>query len=1079
MAPPRGAPGPRWAPVLVGLAALLPAVTYSRSPLESVQRFSLLPTYLPVAFRVQHADGAFFLKEANQDIMRNSSLQSRVESFLVYRARRPPVLRASYGPFSAEQEVPPELLPPSPGWRLRAHVLQERIHRGRPRAHVLFHALGRDWAEPDPGASRLPCVRVFAFRETQAVRGSCRLRGELGLCVARLDLPAGWFSPPTAPAGRKKPAAEPAEGSPVELYYSLPAGEPRADCAWPEPRGDSGSRGGHGDMDESGPPLQRIGSIFLSPSPGQPPLLELQLDEHVSVHYAGRTVRPGAVLTFPVSVSRNCSADRFTLRAKVKKGVSIVRVTASSPGLWEVTESRDPAVIVCRRKATAAATSSGPGDRGTGASDEVMRIDVAIAEPGEPAAAQLVTWQVEYPGAITSDLGISKIYVSRKELLSIVPLATEAELLNTAVLTGRTVAVPVRVVAVEEDGAVAEVRGSLECWSSDEDVVKVSERCDSVFANGKELRGRVGATAFFRHQELSRALALTVWAPRLPLHIDVSDPELNQIKGWRVPVAASRRPGPEDEEEEEEQRRARGCALQFQRATVRVLAQFVAEAAEPGAPPAHLLGPDWQVDITELVRDSMQVDEPRVAALQQGHVLVGQELGMATLQILSPLSDAILAEKTITVLEEKVAITDLGVQLVAGLSLSLQPSPGSSKAVFATATAQELLQRPKQEAVLSCWVQFSDGAVTPLDIYDGKDFSLLATSLDEKVVSVRQDPKSRWPTVAAEMEGQGGLVKVELAISEQCQKSKRRSVLAAGTADLKVKFGPNDVRPNTSEGRYTGAAAPLETGAGDRRPRWPLQEWGGRGGAAASSSSVGLPQGRGLATQRPAFPRQDEEGPHTVPFGLTSLPGPRGHPGSGGAPAEDELAQAAQGLSDLEVGMYALLGVFCLAILLFLANCAAFALRYRRKRGPFEEAEGVSHAHDWVGLSQRAELLENPAGFASCPEEQTTALDRGLDFEESKYLLASGSPTSPNGQLCRAVGAPAPGGRERKAEPPASPTSKRKRVTFTTFIPASPDAGGPATLTHGEGTGRWGCQGVDVGAREGQLCSWERPHEGV
>lgn len=65
-------------------------------------------------------------------------------------------------------------------------------------------------------------------------------------------------------------------------------------------------------------------------------------------------------------------------------------------------------------------------------------------------------------------------------------------------------------------------------------------------------------------------------------------------------------------------------------------------------------------------------------------------------QILSPLSDAILAEKTITVLDEKVTITDLGVQLVTGLSLSLQLSPGSNKAIFATAVAQELLQRPRQ-----------------------------------------------------------------------------------------------------------------------------------------------------------------------------------------------------------------------------------------------------------------------------------------------------------------------------------------------------------------------------------------------
>lgn len=75
-------------------------------------------------------------------------------------------------------------------------------------------------------------------------------------------------------------------------------------------------------------------------------------------------------------------------------------------------------------------------------------------------------------------------------------------------------------------------------------------------------------------------------------------------------------------------------------------------------------------------------------------------------QILSPLSDAILAEKTVTVLDEKVTVTDLGVQVVAGLLLSLQLSPGSNRAIFATAVAQELLQRPRQ-------VQRLDGAGSP------------------------------------------------------------------------------------------------------------------------------------------------------------------------------------------------------------------------------------------------------------------------------------------------------------------------------------------------------------------------------
>lgn len=66
---------------------------------------------------------------------------------------------------------------------------------------------------------------------------------------------------------------------------------------------------------------------------------------------------------------------------------------------------------------------------------------------------------------------------------------------------------------------------------------------------------------------------------------------------------------------------------------MRVLTQFVAEAASPGGHLAYLLGSDWQVDITELISDFIQVEEPRIAKLQGGQVLAGQELGMTTIQV--------------------------------------------------------------------------------------------------------------------------------------------------------------------------------------------------------------------------------------------------------------------------------------------------------------------------------------------------------------------------------------------------------------------------------------------------------------
>lgn len=52
-------------------------------------------------------------------------------------------------------------------------------------------------------------------------------------------------------------------------------------------------------------------------------------------------------------------------------------------------------------------------------------------------------------------------------------------MLNTAGLTGEAVAVPVTVVSVEEDGAVTDLLGAVECRSADEDVIKASDASPS------------------------------------------------------------------------------------------------------------------------------------------------------------------------------------------------------------------------------------------------------------------------------------------------------------------------------------------------------------------------------------------------------------------------------------------------------------------------------------------------------------------------------------------------------------------------------------------------------------------------
>lgn len=64
--------------------------------------------------------------------------------------------------------------------------------------------------------------------------------------------------------------------------------------------------------------------------------------------------------------------------------------------------------------------------------------------------------------------------------------------------------------------------------------------------------------------------------------------------------------------------------------------------------------------------------------------------------MVSPLTEAVLGETLLTVTEEKVSITQLQAQVVASLTLSLRPSPGSSHTILATTAAQPTLSLVKQ-----------------------------------------------------------------------------------------------------------------------------------------------------------------------------------------------------------------------------------------------------------------------------------------------------------------------------------------------------------------------------------------------
>ncbi|KAJ1094707.1 hypothetical protein NDU88_007758 [Pleurodeles waltl] len=705
--------------------------------------------------------------------------------------------------------------------------------------------------------------------------------------------------------------------------------------------------------------------------------------------------------------------------------------------------------------------------RTNGSLVEILQVDFEVSSGGVLAGAQQVTWQVEYPGEDgASELVVAEIFVSQSSVVGIVPLAMDTEVLNTATLTGKVVSTPVKVVAVQEDGSVIDVSSSTQCRSADEDVLKVTEECDSIFVNGKEMKSKVDAIVNFTYQHFTAQLEIAVWLPRLPLQLEISDTELSQVKGWRIHTAPNKRPTRDSDDEDDDERKGKGCSLQYQHAMVRVLTQFVSESSNLGGQLTYMLASDWQFDITDLVKDYMKVEEPRIARLYSGRILAGREQGMTTVQVLSPLSDSILAEKTVTVIDERVTITDMGVQLVGGLSLTFQRNRGNKRTLLATATAHNVLQAPKQEAAVSAWIQFSDGSVTPMDIYESKDFAFAASSLDEMVVSIHQGSEEDWPLVVAEGEGQGPLVKLELGISEACQKNKRKGSLATGTGSIKVKFIPKQPDHEGDSNDIGAVDQDVKSHNSNSIERAAEQE--GRG---LDSIKYGISFNSEESSNR-STPSNSPDGRvglkkvsdggqlQTLPPSLLGFPTKVDFP----VPANrSDLLLTSRTLTDLEIGMYALLCVFCLAILVFLMNCVAFTWKYRHKRFPAPEHGTIPHSHDWVWLGNEAELLDNVADLSLPAGECTTMIDRGLQFEESNFLLNGVSQKNLHGQMLR----PSDYAYEKEHTEPLNPSgSKRKRVKFTTFTTVLPEDGGPYTNSVVFGNDdniKWVCQDMNLG----------------
>ncbi|KAJ8000921.1 hypothetical protein DPEC_G00185400 [Dallia pectoralis] len=480
-----------------------------------------------------------------------------------------PRVQASFGVFSFSQPVSGPIIPLSP--RLSASLLSNCVERERDEGgRVRYRVRGFFRVRGDP--SRGTCVTLHAFKETEEQKASCVTQPPLGLCVVTLTLPKEWFEPDQTnnaylgpnqhtkhihrfrarSRGRRHGHTFPGSlryspaGERVQVYYSSLGAVSNLKLAPP--------RCVEGKLQQSQRQLFYVGAVTLRDSNGMAPngtedqtscsngqeQEELRLDSNVLIRYRRGPVRPGQSIGISVNLRANFSAEFVVIRLKVKKGLlSLLAQRSLNFDLWVVTlertqGSRHDVISITCHKVSRLLDSNSPS-----ALQQIACLSVeGLRRSFGVAMTVSASWWVEYSGRNNPPPPhggvVSSLSFTDREMVGITPITESDMIINTAILTNEPVSLPVIVLAVGQDGKVSDVTTAIKCQSSNDDIVKVSIDCSTLFVDGSE--SGIGSTCVaveFFLGTLSGSLCLSVWAPVVPLRVSLSDNVLSAIDGWK------------------------------------------------------------------------------------------------------------------------------------------------------------------------------------------------------------------------------------------------------------------------------------------------------------------------------------------------------------------------------------------------------------------------------------------------------------------------------------------------------------------------------------------------------------------
>ena len=323
-----------------------------------------------------------------------------------------------------------------------------------------------------------------------------------------------------------------------------------------------------------------------------------------------------------------------------------------------------------------------------------------------------------------------EINATDNEPVGIFLKATTTDILNTAILTGEDISLPLKVLGILKSGELKETTSSLTCSSSHPASFDVSQDCSAITVTSSHTTPVIDALLTVQTSTgVTGILTLSIWTPVLPGFIEVLDSTLNLVPNWIT-----------DDINNE-------CNQQYQRTKVLVSSHFTDSK--------NVIE---NVTINHLVTLS-EGDSVVLTVDNNDNTVTGISPGMT--QVIATTKDGLttVGEIDVAVSSLDVQIEGLDVQVISNIELTpVETSINPFDDFELTITTEQNFNLIGSQATVIVSVIYSDGHRHIIDLNDGLTFS----SLNQTIVEVTGN------TVTAVANGTGVLIDVEWRVPDSC-----------------------------------------------------------------------------------------------------------------------------------------------------------------------------------------------------------------------------------------------------------------------------------------------------------------------